>query len=42
MVSVIYAECHILALYAGCRYTECQYAECRGYPVVHVGFINLV
>jgi hypothetical protein len=30
MLSVIYAECHIQALYFECRYAECQYAECRG------------
>jgi hypothetical protein len=29
MLSVIYAECHIQALYAGCHYAECRYAECR-------------
>ncbi len=32
--SVIYAWCHILALYAECdyarfRYAECRYAECH-------------
>jgi hypothetical protein len=37
MLSVIYAECHIQALYAECRYAEyhyaeCRYAECRGTP----------
>ena len=30
MLSVTYAECHILALYAECRYAGCHYAECRG------------
>ncbi len=35
MSSVVYAECHKLALYpernyAECRYAECHYAECRG------------
>ncbi len=35
MPSVIYAECHIQALfaefhYAECRYAECHFAECRG------------
>ncbi len=29
MLSVIYAECHIQALRAGCHYVECHYAECR-------------
>ncbi len=29
MLSVIYAECHIQALYAECQYAECPYAECR-------------
>ncbi len=29
MLSVIYAECHIQALYAECRCGECQNAECR-------------
>ncbi len=29
MLSVIYAECHIQALYAECRYAQCRYAECR-------------
>ncbi len=28
MLSVIYAECHIYALYAECRYVTCLYAEC--------------
>ncbi len=27
--SVIYAECHIKAPNAECRYAECHYAECR-------------
>ncbi len=35
MPSVVYTECHKLALYAEChcaecRYAECHYAECRG------------
>jgi hypothetical protein len=30
MLSVIYAECHIQAIYAECHYAECRYAECRG------------
>jgi hypothetical protein len=30
MLSVIYAECHIQALCAECRYAECHYAKCRG------------
>ncbi len=29
MLSVIYAELHISALYSDCHYTECCYAECR-------------
>ncbi len=29
MLSVIYAECHVQAVYAECRYAECRYAECR-------------
>jgi hypothetical protein len=29
MLTVIYAECHIQALYAECRYAACCYAECR-------------
>ncbi len=29
MPSVIYAQCHIKALYAECHYAECRYAECR-------------
>jgi hypothetical protein len=32
MLSVIYAECHMQALYAECRYAEYLYAECRGAP----------
>jgi hypothetical protein len=37
MLSVIYAQCHMLASfaefhYAECRYVECRYAECRGTP----------
>jgi hypothetical protein len=30
MLSVIYAKCHIQALYAACDYPECCFAECRG------------
>ncbi len=30
MMSVIYAECHIQAVYAECGYSECRYAECHG------------
>jgi hypothetical protein len=30
MLTLIYAECHIEALYAECRYAECRYGECRG------------
>jgi hypothetical protein len=30
MLSVLYAECHILALYAECHSAELHYAECRG------------
>ncbi len=30
MPSVVYAECHKLALFAKCRYGECHYGECRG------------
>ncbi len=30
MLSVIYAKCHKIGLYAECHYTECRYAECRG------------
>ncbi len=29
MLSVIYAECHMQALYAEWHYAECRYAECR-------------
>jgi hypothetical protein len=34
MLSVIYAECHIKAIWGECRYAEycsveCRYAECR-------------
>ncbi len=29
MLSMICAECHKYALYAGYRYVECHYAECR-------------
>jgi hypothetical protein len=30
MLSVMYAWCHALALYAKCRYAECHHAECHG------------
>jgi len=30
MMSVINAQCHMLAFYAECRYAECCYVECRG------------
>jgi hypothetical protein len=30
MLTVLYAECHQLALCAECHYAECHYAECRG------------
>jgi hypothetical protein len=38
MLSVIYAECHKLALhskfhYVECHYAECHYVECRGAEV---------
>jgi hypothetical protein len=29
MQNVIYAKCHIQALYAECHYVECRCAECR-------------
>ncbi len=29
MRKVIYAQTHVLSLYAGCHYAECRYAECR-------------
>jgi hypothetical protein len=29
MLTVTYAECHIKASYAECRYAGCRYAECR-------------
>jgi len=29
MLSVVYAECHRLALYAEFHHAECCYAECR-------------
>ncbi len=29
LLSVIYAQCHIQALYAECRDAECRYSECR-------------
>jgi hypothetical protein len=30
MLSVIYANCRKIGLYAECHYAECRYAECRG------------
>ncbi len=30
MLTIVYAECHELALYAECQYAERCYAECRG------------
>ncbi len=29
MLSVVYAECHIRAIFADCQYAECRYAQCR-------------
>jgi hypothetical protein len=29
MLSVVYAECHKLALYAECHYAEFHYAKCH-------------
>jgi hypothetical protein len=29
MLSVIYADCHILALYSECNYAECHYGKCH-------------
>jgi hypothetical protein len=29
MLTIVYAECHKLALYAECHYAECRYAECH-------------
>ncbi len=34
MPSVVFAECHIKALYAESRNAKCHYAECR-YPECH-------
>jgi hypothetical protein len=34
MPSLIYAECHMLVLYAECRYARCSYAECRGAQII--------
>jgi hypothetical protein len=30
MLTVVYAECRQLALYAECHYAKCRYAECHG------------
>ncbi len=30
MLSVVYAKCRKIGLYAECRYAECLYAECGG------------
>ncbi len=35
MMSVIYAECHKLALYAELQYTECHYDECQYYECLY-------
>ncbi len=38
MLSVIYAECHIQALYAECHYAVCRYAEYRYTECSGAGF----
>ncbi len=40
MLSVVYAECHIQALYAECYYAECSYAVCHG--AIHTTVQNKV
>jgi hypothetical protein len=40
MLTVTYAECHILAPYAECRYAECHYAECRGASLDYSNRVN--
>jgi hypothetical protein len=40
MLSVIYSEFHMLALYAECHYAECHYAECR-YAECHGAFATI-
>ncbi len=47
MLSVIYAECHIQALYAECHYgerqnAECRYAECRSTASHFILFLILL
>jgi hypothetical protein len=34
VLTVVYAESHILALYAACRYAECRYDESLGARVI--------
>ncbi len=34
MLTVTFAECHIQATYAECRFVECHFYECR-YAVCH-------
>jgi hypothetical protein len=34
MLSALYAQSHIQALYAECRYAECHYAECRSASLI--------
>ncbi len=42
MLSVIYAECRIQALYAEWRYAECHYAECRYAECRNASFTRLI
>ena len=42
MLSVIYVECHIYALYIEWHYAECRYAECRGSEVYAPAFYKNV
>ncbi len=38
MLTVTYAECHIKAPYAECRYVEYRYAFCRGASILKMSF----
>ncbi len=40
MLSVIYAECHMDASFAECRYAECCYAQCRGTSLLSIIIYN--
>jgi hypothetical protein len=40
MLTIVYAECHKLAIYAECHYADCRYSKCRGTQIFVFNFIS--